>query len=195
MRTGPNSKKRLITRGTQNTGRAVIAISKKAREPVIERHTPQWWEMEAKKRPGVRCGSCGAVFLRDHWVFAPARVQARLQSMTRPVTCPACAAEKHRNVPSAFGELTLRNVSLTDRPQALQLIATFAARARSRNPEARVLSVDASKAVIVVRTTQNQLAVRLGKKLNESMKGGALRIAYSDDDLAARVFWTAPSRS
>lgn len=195
IRTGPNPKRRIRTAGGRSTGRAAAAPSAKKAKSRMPQHTAQWWEHEAKKRPLVRCGSCGAFFLKGHWTFVPAGAQRGLQQQARAATCPSCAAEKRGRAPdAAAGELTIRGLATAARPQALQTIAGFAARARDRNPEARVLSVDASRAAIVVRTTQNQLAVRLGKTLDRSMKGGALRITYSEDDLPLRVTWTAPKR-
>lgn len=194
MRTGPNSNKRLKTKATRSTGRAVIARSTKARKPLIERHTPQWWEKEAKKSGVVRCSTCGAYFLTDHWLFVPAALAKKFVRIARGATCPACASERAHGMPAAEGELIVKGCAAADRPLVLQTIAGYAARERARNPEARVLSVDVRGVDIRVLTTQNHLAVRIGKKLDESRKGGKLEIIYGSDDLPARVVWQAPRR-
>lgn len=194
MRTGPNSKKRVKTKTVRSTGRPAPARSKKARKPLIEQHTPQWWEKEGKKRGVVRCSTCGAYFLTDHWLFVPAALEKKFVKIARGATCPACASERAHGVAAAEGELLIRGLAAADRPLVLQTIAAYAARERTRNPEARVLSVDVRGSGVRVLTTQNHLAVRLGKKLDESRKGGKLEITYGNDDLPARAVWQAPRR-
>ncbi|MEK7073454.1 MAG: hypothetical protein AAB974_03400 [Patescibacteria group bacterium] len=194
MRTGPNSKKRLTSGTSRSTGRTGATPSQKVRKSLIERHTPQWWEKEAKKRSPVRCSTCGAFFLTDHWLFVPVALEKKFVRIARGATCPACASERAHGVAAAEGELIVKGLSAADRPLVLQTIAGYAARERARNPEARVLSVDVRGPNIRVLTTQNHLAVRLGKKLDESRKGGKLEISYSKDDLPARAVWQAPKR-
>ncbi len=194
MRTGPNSSKRINTGRTARTGLRNGAVSAKARKPVIERHTPQWWEMEVKKRGTVRCSTCGAFFFGGHWMFVPAVQERLFARVARGATCPACATEHAHEGISAEGELLIKGLDAADRSQVLQTITGFAARERRRNPEARILSLDVRGAVMRVLTTQNHLAVRIGKKLDESRKGGTLKITYSKDDYPARAVWTAPRR-
>jgi hypothetical protein len=40
-----------------------------------------------------------------------------------------------------------------------------------------------------VTTTENQLAISLGKQVDSAFKGGTLKIRFSDEDLPVRVFW------
>ncbi|TAK05560.1 hypothetical protein EPO33_00195 [Patescibacteria group bacterium] len=195
MRTGPNSNKRIKTKTARSTGRGVTARSMKARKRLIEQHTPQWWEKEVKKRGAVRCSACGAYFLKGHWLFVPATLEKKLVRIARGATCPACASERTRGVTAAEGVLVIKGLAADDRPLVLQTIAAYAARERQRNSETRVLSVDMRGAEIRVLTTQNHLAVRIGKKLNESRKGGKLEISYGSDDLPARAVWRAPKRT
>ncbi len=194
MRTGPNSKKRMQTDTVRSTGRGITVRSRKTRASIIGRHTPQWWETEVKKHGVARCSTCGAYYVSGHWLFMPAALEKKFARIARGATCPACASERAHGVSAAEGELVVKGLSAADRPLVLQTIAAYAARERSRNPEARVLSVDVHGADIRVLTTQNHLAVRLGKKLDESRKGGKLEISYGEDDLPARAVWSAPRR-
>lgn len=155
--------------------------------------TAEWWERDAKKPSGVRCSTCGSVFVGGHWH------QLGSQTKKSPhftlTTCPACAEEKKGKGRTAWaGELTIRGIAPDDRTNVLAAIHAFGKRARSRDAEERIVSIDAAKANLVIHTNQNQTVVRLGKKLDSAFKGGKLHISYSKDDLPIRVTWQFPSR-
>ncbi len=193
MRTGPNSRSR-ISLAQKKVSTAARTSGRKTRGAEAGGHMAQWWERDAKKPSGVRCSSCGSVFVGGHWhQLGSAAKKSPHFTLT---TCPACAQEKKGKGRTAWaGELTIRGMHPEQHADVLAAIHAFGKRARSRDPEERILSIDAAKANLVIHTSQNQTVVRLGKKLDSAFKGGKLDISYSKDDLPIRVVWQFPARS
>lgn len=90
------------------------------------------------------------------------------------------------------GELRISVLPAMIRGEALALIDHVGAEAERRDSKHRILKREKVGAGLRVVTSENQLAVRIGKKLRDAFKGSKLRIAYSDVDLPIRVFWEPP---
>ena len=78
-----------------------------------------------------------------------------------------------------------------ERQEVVGLVRNAGKRAMKRDPEDRVISVVVSGAKIRVLTSENQLAVAIGKQLHQARKGGKLTIIWSAQDKPVRVHWTA----
>lgn len=160
-----------------------------------------WWDKEKRKMTGLRlCARCEAVWYDGHWHTAPNLVAAlkakrKVAKPSKDTLCEECryAAHGPADAKSALyeGELTLDG--LIDKKEKAEILATVrnaAKRAQKRDPEDRIVAIDDRGERVVVTTTENQLAVSLGKAVDSSHKGGKLRVTWSSDDLPARVHWT-----
>ena len=161
-----------------------------------------WWDKEMRKLSGGMklCSRCEAVYYDGHWHTAPnlaaaLKAKRKVSKPTKDLFCDECryAVHGHPDAKSALfeGELTLDG--LIDKGEKAEILATVrnaAKRATKRDPEARIVAIDDRGERVVVTVTENQLAVSLGKAVDASHKGGKLRIAWSSDDLPARVHWT-----
>lgn len=143
----------------------------------------------ARAEPAI-CTSCGAVYAGRRWRQASAH--QRLQQLTTPrffakTTCPACLQAE---VGLPRGYVYLRGSYLTaHRREIEQLLRNEADRAAEDNPLARILGWEREdREGLVVTTTTEHLAQRLGHALEKAM-GGEVRYRFSHENKLARVTW------
>lgn len=103
--------------------------------------------------------------------------------------CPACSQRKDW----CEGVLTLTNLTPPLKKEILNLVKNVNQRALTRDIQDRVIKIEDKGAQVIIYTSENQLAVSLGKQIHRSHKGGKLVIKFSHAEDAIRVFWAAPS--
>ncbi len=153
-----------------------------------------WWDKEKRKMTGLKlCSRCEAVWYDGHWHNAPnlaAALKAKRKSSkpSKDLFCMECRYAVHgpADAKSALfeGELTLDG--LVDKKEKAEILATVrnaAKRALRRDPEDRVIAIDDRGDRVVVTTSENQLAVILGKAVDASHKGGKLRELLTETDV------------
>lgn len=103
-------------------------------------------------------------------------------------TCPACQMKKDK---SFEGEviINLSGKGAAAKNEILHLIKNTDDQARFRDTLDRVLWTQDSGNEIHIFTSENQLAVMIGKKLDSAFKGGKLGIKYSHQEDPIRVHW------
>jgi hypothetical protein len=160
-----------------------------------------WWDKDKSKPAGLRlCSRCEAVWYGGHWHTAPnlaaaIKAKRKLAKPSKDVFCEECRYVVHGPADQSAalfeGELTLDGlIDKAEKAQILAAVRNAAKRAQKRDPEDRIVAIDDRGERVVVTTTENQLAVSLGKAVESAFKGGKLRIVWSSDDLPARVHWT-----
>lgn len=87
------------------------------------------------------------------------------------------------------GEVNLLNLG-ADKNEVLRLTKNVAARALKRDPEDQVLKIEDKKDSLRILTSENQLALSIGKQVAQAFKGGVLKIQFSHQEEVARVTWT-----
>lgn len=139
-------------------------------------------EYGGRARRGIAvCSSCGNVYYRKEWHARSAahgmlsRARREGGSVTR-VLCPACSLVGSRLFE---GEIILRNLPSTIEEEVLRLVRGFAKRALRRDPQHRIIAVEHLKNAWRITTTENQLAVRLAKKIRDTFNRVAIKISYS----------------
>jgi hypothetical protein len=133
----------------------------------------------------VVCDQCGAVMYDKHW-HSKALVAKwlDLKSATSG-RCDACRGGKQ-----FVGEVVLEGLKDSiERDEIVALIRNVGKRAMKRDPEERIISVEVVGSRVRVTTTENQLAVSIGKQVHEARKGGELHITWSASDKPVRVVW------
>ena len=135
----------------------------------------------------VVCPSCGAVYDDKHWKASFAHV--RSTKATKRVAfshCPACAMIRDGKYE---GQIIARDIPLKRMPDVLARIHHMSVLARERDPMDRVITVRRQGNRLEVTTTENQLAVRIGKALR-GIVGGQLLIRWSRGEDVVRCTWT-----
>jgi NMD protein affecting ribosome stability and mRNA decay len=117
------------------------------------------------------CTECHALYQRRHWFFdKEAYMRETMQPTTRLVLCPACQKIRDRY---AEGQVTLRASSFLQahKDEILRLIRNEEERAKGLNPLERIVEITESDDGIVVTTTNEKLAQRIGRTLKNSYQG------------------------
>ena len=108
------------------------------------------------------CTECHALYERRHWFFdEEAYFYASTQPDTHKVLCPACHKIRDRY---AEGQVTLR-------ASAFLIIQNEEVRAKGVNPLERIIAITESDEGMVVTTTNEKLAQRIGRTLKSTYHG------------------------
>ena len=93
-----------------------------------------------------------------------------MQPTTRTVLCPACQKIRDRY---AEGKVTLQPSAFltTHRDEILHLIHNEEERAKGINPLERIVGISESAGALVVTTTNEKLAQRIGRALKSAYQG------------------------
>ncbi len=171
-------------------------ITRKNRSTLLGTHQPRvpdWWEKEVKGKKNVMlvCKKCGAVYMKKHW-YANARLSLflREQKNIKYAVCNECSLKplSERGAYLYEGEIKLLNLG-NDKNEVLNLVKNVGARAVKRDPEDQILKIEDKGDALRVITSENQLAVSIGKQVASAFKGGVLKIQFSHQEEVARVIW------
>lgn len=135
------------------------------------------------------CRTCGAVFIKRHWVAA-GTPRARLIARTGPVvptTCEACHMVAENNW---RGELRLSGeFFVAHRDEVEHLLRNEVARGLADNPLARIVRwMPRGRKELTVTTTTEHLAKRLGRTLKRAFDG-VVHYEFSHENKFAHVTW------
>ena len=100
--------------------------------------------------------------------------------------CPACQMKKSKTYE---GEVVIELRDQSHREEVMNAVHNSDEQAREKNPMDRVLWVTDRGDGIHIFTSNNELAVKIGKKLDSAQKGGQLDIKYRDKEGTSRVVW------
>jgi hypothetical protein len=140
------------------------------------------------------CPSCHAVSLLRRW-FLDERQYEILKNdpVAQPVLCPGCSAAAREMYD---GEIVLNGATIwrsaEDKQGALNLIRNIETSVRSKNPLARLASVEDRGDDIYILTITTFLAHRLVKEFTKAY-GGHFEIDNLPDERFVRARWTAAS--
>jgi hypothetical protein len=135
------------------------------------------------------CERCGAMYIKRRWTLTPPERTAGLEAIAapRPAICPAC-----RMIAEARfgGEVRISGAfAASHREEIERLIKGEAARAAADNPLARIVHIDRTGGRLIVRTTTEHLAKRLGQALHKALHG-TVHYGFSHENKFAHVTWT-----
>lgn len=132
------------------------------------------------------CEGCQAVYMKKRWYLKTDAAKTADLPETK-VLCPACLKIRD-NFPG--GIVTLSGDFVIARKQELlHLIRNEEQRARGFNPLERVMSIkENGRGGIVINTTNEKLAQRLGRAIKKAFRGIVI-YRWSHDDKLVRVDW------
>jgi NMD protein affecting ribosome stability and mRNA decay len=134
------------------------------------------------------CEGCHSVYKSKRWYADPDIYDAALKIPdTSTMVCPACMKIRD-NFPG--GIVTLKgDYVLSHKQDLMNLIKNEEARAHGFNPLERLMSVkENGKGSIVISTTNEKLAQRLGRAIKKAFHG-EVTYRWSHDNKLARVDW------
>jgi hypothetical protein len=102
-----------------------------------------------------------------------------------------CEADKqHKDF--SEGVVVLENLNSKIKQEVLNLVKNINQEGRKNDIEDRIVAMEDHGNQIIIYTSENQLAHRIGKQVASAFKGGKLEIKFSDREDATRVYWQAP---
>lgn len=129
----------------------------------------------------VFCRICNAVYYKKSW-HKNLRYYKNLRE-DLPVNfsvCPACKMIENRQFE---GEIAIYNVPEKISENLIHLVENFGQRAYFQDPLHRVIGVRKTREAIIITTTENQLAVKIAKKIKDTFKSASwiieMKISYS----------------
>ncbi len=134
------------------------------------------------------CDGCRAVYMNKRWYArGPAYDTALKNAGNVSVICPACLKIRD-DFPG--GVVTLKGgYVLPHKMELMKLVKNEEDKARGLNPLERVMSVkEDGYGSIVITTTNERLAQRLGRAIRKAFQG-AVQYHWSHDNKLARVDW------
>jgi NMD protein affecting ribosome stability and mRNA decay len=136
----------------------------------------------------LSCAGCGAIYYRRRWTLnPPEKVRLRVDSMAGAsfAVCPACRKIREHY---PFGELKILGASAEEKGEILRLLKNEEAKAREKNPLARIMAARLEGTVWRVDTTTEKLAQHLGRALKKA-RGGEVTYHWSHNNKFVRVVW------
>ena len=150
-------------------------IFRPLKQPPLDRvaENEEWGD-----EPGgiLTCPACGNVHYEKKWHHVsdiPRNHLIKAQRRTR--ICPAC---KMIRAHTFEGEIFIENFPVVYKEELFALINAFGKRASEMDPQDRIIIVEKKQKRYWVATTENQLAVKLAKKIRHVFHAPALEVSY-----------------
>ncbi len=161
-----------------------------ATAPRRQRSKKDEQEFGLAKKEFIICPDCESVFFDKAWHHS---LEEDVKHLTDKKNikfkiCPVCRMEKDKTFE---GELviTLSKEKLAEKNEIINVVKNSDKQAQAHDPMDKILWIEYKGSEIRVLTSENQLAVRIGKKLESAFKGSALEIKHSHEEDLIRVFW------
>lgn len=134
------------------------------------------------------CEKCGALYRKGHWTLNKSALTKGSFEKFEPsiTTCPACL-QMATGEPAGFVYIEGGFFSKHE-DEIENLLKNEDEKAAHVNPLARVMELKRTKNRLVVTTTTERLAQRIGRSLSRAF-GGAVRYDFSHENKLARVYW------
>lgn len=143
----------------------------------IKASRTEWREHPKGKGGIVFCKTCNSVYFKKAW-HHNLRYHKSLNEDT-PVSfaeCPACLAIKNNQFE---GRIIITKVPKQAAEHLENLVHAFTHRSFQKDPLDRLIAVKKTNDSMEVTVTENQLAVKLAKKIESVFKKAVKRISYS----------------
>lgn len=138
----------------------------------------------------ILCSDCGSAYFDKSWhhrLEEEKGAHFKAERRVRFELCPACKMGKNKLFE---GELVVKLKAKSEKlkTDVLNTIKNSDEQARDRDPMDRILWTEERGDGLHIFTSENQLAVKMGKKLESSFPKSTLEIKHSGEDLI-RVYW------
>jgi len=137
-------------------------------------------EFGKSRKNNIVCNKCKAIYQKGHWLHP---VKNKKYENIKYSTCPACKMIESKQYE---GEVIIENVNSIIKKELLNAIANMGKIAYQKDPEDRLINIQKKGNEIRIFTTENQLAVKIGKKIKKSFNGN-MKIVYSKKESVVRV--------
>jgi hypothetical protein len=135
------------------------------------------------------CAKCGAIYTDRRWTMRGRIFNGAKHSEWRPANSTVCPACVQIDNGIAGGYLTIDGDFFTEHKAEIgHLLSNEAKKAGEKNPLARIMQRHETADKLIVETTTEHLAQRLGHAL-EKAYDGQVEYDFSHENKVARVHW------
>jgi len=133
------------------------------------------------------CPSCGVVYNKKQWQFIDIKqIQLDKGNYIGNAKCPACRKiEDH--YPMGLVELSGKFID-GHKEEILNLVKNEEEREKEKNPLGRIMSIEDKDGKIYIETTNEALALRIGRAVFKAFKG-EIEYKFSETQKLVRVLW------
>jgi NMD protein affecting ribosome stability and mRNA decay len=134
------------------------------------------------------CPECGAIYDGHRWVADPDKELLRKSAKSKKEMklCPGCLRIEKKQVE---GIVTLGGAFMDSHLEEVEhLVGRVEKNGRHQNVTARILEIKRAGGGLVIETTDEHLAERIGKEVEKAFKGD-LKIKWQKKDRFVRVSW------
>ncbi len=146
------------------------------------------------KKGYIICEKCGAVYHEKSWHHKE-KYQDKLKDVDKKLIkysiCPACIRIRDD---LSEGFLVLKNVPEEKKEEILALVKHIGERNEKTDVLDRIAKIYEDEEGIKISTTENQLAVKIGRQLEDAYKKSTLEIHWANEEGPARLYWTYPNK-
>ncbi len=98
-----------------------------------------------------------------------------------------CPVHQMKKDDTFEGLVTIENIPSREQEEIVNLVENVEDRAYKRDPMDRILSMQESEGRLEIKTSENQLAVSIGKQVQRAHKNSEMKIKFSDSESVARI--------
>ncbi|MDD4358568.1 MAG: hypothetical protein PHY30_01995 [Candidatus Pacebacteria bacterium] len=146
-------------------------------------------EFGKSKKGIVACTKCNSISWKGSW-WHESDIKPKIKKDKHKEfgLCPACKMIENNEYE---GEIVIENVYPNIRTDLINSIKNEGEDGFKKDPEDRVISIekDDHNSKINVFTTENQLALKIGRKIKKSFNG-TMKVIYSKKESVARIHIT-----
>lgn len=146
--------------------------------PKVSRHD------EAEFGPGkkglILCGDCGLAYFKKSWHHKVDDFKSAEKSdvSVKFSLCPACKLIQDKQYE---GRVILQDFPMVKFNDLCLMVKDFGNTAYHRDPLDRVIAIKKVGEDVEITTTENQMAVMLGKKIEQVFRASGHKISYAAD--------------
>ena len=125
------------------------------------------------------CRQCGSCYYLKAWHHSFEKISANHNLALKdfqPTLCPACSMIKNKQ---HEGEVIIHHIPSQVQDGLIALIRSFGDKAFDRDCQHRIISISLQKNLLLVTTSENQLAAKLAKKIRETFHAKRVRIVHN----------------
>jgi len=138
----------------------------------------------------IICPECHCVYYYKSWHHNMR--QYKNLTPTKRVAFEFCPADEMKKSGRFEGDLVVKNFPANIKSEILNLIENVADRAYDRDPMDRILSMHTGENRIEVKTSENQLALNLGRQVQRAHKNSSIENKFSKEESVVRVYVSWP---
>lgn len=140
-----------------------------------------------KSKKGITvCKKCNAVLFQGSWRHKSEIKPEKENNFNGFSLCPACEMIKNNKYE---GEIIIENIDPEIMEHLINSIKNAGKMGFEKDSQDRIISINGSSKKINVFTTENQLAVKIAKKIKKSFNG-TVKIIHSKKESVIRVYIT-----